>query len=283
VLRLAAIAIILLTLAPAASAQRAKSRRATPPAPGKEAQAKEAQTKETQTKDAKTKKSAEKAVKVTAKDVADSRANLVAATEAYKDSLEKLQKMYADEVERAEELVKKRKQLFEAGIIAKRELDESEMALAEARTKIDDARQRVKEADQLIAEAAALDQLAKLPPVTAGSYTSNLRMIRFAGAGRWALGDVGKVDGYFRARFRKGLPISAVGQSATHDRLGFDHRESVDVALHPDSDEGRDLMAYLRSQGIPFIAFRGAVAGSATGAHIHIGRPSRRVSPVLGR
>jgi hypothetical protein len=273
VLRLATAAILILTLAPAATAQRAKSKRATPKAPGKEATAKETKTKE----------AAEKAVKVTAKEVADSRANLVAATEAYKESLDKLQKMYADEEERAEELLKKRKQLFEAGIIAKRELEESELALAEARNKIDDARKRVKEADQLIAEATALDQLAKLPPVTPGSYTSNLRMIRYAGAGHWALGDVGKVDGYFRARFRKGMPISAVGQSATHDRLGFDHRESVDVALHPDSDEGRDLMAYLRSQGIPFIAFRGAVAGSATGAHIHIGRPSRRVSPVIGR
>jgi hypothetical protein len=30
----------------------------------------------------------------------------------------------------------------------------------------------------------------------------------------------------------------------------------------------------LRRAGIPFIAFRSAVAGAATGAHIHIGQPS---------
>jgi len=48
------------------------------------------------------------------------------------------------------------------------------------------------------------------------------------------------------------------------------------VALHPDSREGQSLIAYLRQSGIPFIAFRGAVPGAATGAHIHIGQPSPR-------
>jgi hypothetical protein len=56
----------------------------------------------------------------------------------------------------------------------------------------------------------------------------------------------------------------------------------MDVAVQPDSPEGEALMAYLRSQGIPFIAFRHAVPGSATGAHIHIGRPSHRIVPVTG-
>jgi hypothetical protein len=74
------------------------------------------------------------------------------------------------------------------------------------------------------------------------------------------------------------MPISAYGQTATHDRLGFDHRNSVDVAVHPDSPEGQSLMAYLKSAGIPFIAFRHAVSGSATGAHIHIGYPSHRIA-----
>ena len=37
------------------------------------------------------------------------------------------------------------------------------------------------------------------------------------------------------------------------------------------------LIAYLRSNGIPYIAFRSAVAGAATGAHIHVGYPSHRL------
>jgi hypothetical protein len=58
--------------------------------------------------------------------------------------------------------------------------------------------------------------------------------------------------------------------------LRFDHRNAIDVALHPDSKEGRSLLNYLRQVGIPFIAFRGVVLGAATGAHIHIGKPSPR-------
>jgi hypothetical protein len=50
------------------------------------------------------------------------------------------------------------------------------------------------------------------------------------------------------------------------------------VALHPDSAEGRALMDYLRRRGIPFLAFRGARAGVATGAHIHVGEPSERLA-----
>jgi hypothetical protein len=34
---------------------------------------------------------------------------------------------------------------------------------------------------------------------------------------------------------------------------------------------------YLIAKGVPFLAFRGAVRGQATGAHIHIGLPSSRI------
>jgi hypothetical protein len=37
-------------------------------------------------------------------------------------------------------------------------------------------------------------------------------------------------------------------------------------------------MGYLQGQNIPFVAVREAVPGSATGAHIHIGQPSRRIT-----
>jgi hypothetical protein len=79
-------------------------------------------------------------------------------------------------------------------------------------------------------------------------------------------------------RFGRALPISALGQTALHDRLGFDHRNAIDLAVHPDSPEGRALMEHLRAQGIPFIAAWGAIPGSASGAHIHVGQPSPRMS-----
>ena len=57
--------------------------------------------------------------------------------------------------------------------------------------------------------------------------------------------------------------------------MGFDHRERFDVAINPDQEEGRWLMRLLDRLRVPYIAFRRAVAGRATGAHIHIGLPSR--------
>ena len=53
--------------------------------------------------------------------------------------------------------------------------------------------------------------------------------------------------------------MSAYGQTALHDRMGLDHRDALDVAVHPDSPEGRALMEYLREAGIPFIAAWGVV------------------------
>ena len=71
--------------------------------------------------------------------------------------------------------------------------------------------------------------------------------------------------------------MSAYGQTALHGRMGFDHRNALDVALHPDSPEGRAVMIFLRMNDIPFIAAWGAVPGQASGAHIHVGQPSPRL------
>ena len=84
------------------------------------------------------------------------------------------------------------------------------------------------------------------------------------------------VKSFFISKFGRTLPVSAFGQTRLHDRLGFDHRNGIDVALSPDSTEGRAVLDRLRGLGVPFIAFRRAVPGVATGAHIHVGKPSPR-------
>ncbi|HTN70231.1 MAG TPA: hypothetical protein VMO00_04005, partial [Methylomirabilota bacterium] len=106
--------------------------------------------------------------------------------------------------------------------------------------------------------------------------------IRFNGGTSWSLAEAPKIETFFLQTFGHALPVSAFGQTATHDRLQFDHRNAMDIALHPDSKEGRSLLEYLRQAGIPFIAFRGALAGAATGAHIHIGNPSLRTTIAGG-
>lgn len=98
------------------------------------------------------------------------------------------------------------------------------------------------------------------------------------GGGKWKLSDAGKVEEFFVAKFKKPLPLSAFGQSDLHTRWGWDHRNGMDVGLHPDSSEGRALIEFLRTESIPFLAFRGAVPGVATGPHIHIGNRSPRIS-----
>jgi hypothetical protein len=171
-----------------------------------------------------------------------------------------------------------RKALLAQGVISKKELEDSETALAAAQVKVRETRKQMSESDNLIAEARAAEQLAKMPPARIGSYQTTAALIRYNGPSRWALADASKVQNFFFSRFRRGLPVSAFGQTEVHNRLGFDHANSIDVAVHPDSAEGQAVMAFLRGAGIPFIAFRQAVPGSATGAHIHIGYPSHRIA-----
>lgn len=220
----------------------------------------------------------EEETKKLAEAASQSRANLLNASNAYRESLEKLIELQRQDESRAVELVEKRKGLLDLGVIAKRELEESERTLTETRSKIAETRKQLADIDNLVAEVNAAEELARTPAETPGVYRSAGLLVRYVGATRWALSDFSKVDAFFRLKFSKPLPVSAIGQTETHNRLGFDHREAIDVAVHPDSVEGRELINYLASQGISFIAIRGAIAGSATGAHIHIGLPSKRIA-----
>ena len=96
---------------------------------------------------------------------------------------------------------------------------------------------------------------------------------------RWSLADAKKVENFFFTKFGRPLPTSAFGQSDIHDRWGLDHRQGLDVGVHPDSSEGIALVDFLRVEKIPFLVFRHAIPGVATGPHIHIGRPSHRYLP----
>ena len=94
--------------------------------------------------------------------------------------------------------------------------------------------------------------------------------------GKWTLAEATKVEQFFVSKFKRPLPVSAFGQSDLHTRWGWDHRNGMDVGLHPDSVEGRALIEFLRAESIPFLVFRGPVPGVATGPHIHVGNRSSR-------
>lgn len=93
---------------------------------------------------------------------------------------------------------------------------------------------------------------------------------------RWTLAEASKVKEFFQSKFNKPLPLSNFGQSDLHTRWGLDHRNGMDVNLHPDSIEGRALVAFLKAESIPFLAFRGPIPGVSTGPHIHVGNRSPR-------
>jgi hypothetical protein len=99
---------------------------------------------------------------------------------------------------------------------------------------------------------------------------------RYDGDGVFNMGTFTRVELDFEKQFGKPMPVSAMGETAVHRSLGFDHRGRVDVALHPDQPEGHWLLEYLVNRHIPYFAFRQAVPGKATGAHIHIGPMSTR-------
>jgi len=100
---------------------------------------------------------------------------------------------------------------------------------------------------------------------------------RFDGNGLFSERLFRRIEQAYEIQFAKPLPVSAKGETAVHRALGFDHRGRVDVAIQPDQREGVWLRQYLEENDIPYFAFRKAVPGKATGAHIHIGPISTRI------
>jgi hypothetical protein len=168
------------------------------------------------------------------------------------------------------------RQLHSEGLIARIELDQAEQELTAAKARVEESRLQL---ETRKVEEKAKEELAKVKSFVKPTLKplSSTATVTRSTAGSWSLSNLSTVQHFFSSKFGRALPTSTIGQSATHNRMGWDHRHAVDVGLHPDSTEGRALIAYLQSQGIPFLAFRGAVPGVSTGPHIHIGAPSHRL------
>ena len=197
---------------------------------------------------------------------------LAEAAREYRASLADLLPFREAAVTRAREALATRRQLADQGLIARRDAEAAEEALAAAEAALAATHADIEQAEGMMAEAAAAALLASLPPAKPGAVTVTPTLTRFHGPREWSLGQVAAT----LERFHRALPVSAFGQTPAHDRLGFDHRNALDVAVHPDSPEGQALVSWLRARGVSFLAFRGPIAGEATGAHVHIGEPSPR-------
>lgn len=204
----------------------------------------------------------------------------IKATKEYKASLEKLLALYQASVQKTQARLDQSKKLLADGLISQRDLEQGDRALADAKLKVLGVQQQIATADtqiaQVLIEIEGDKQIAKLGPGRRGSLITTSSFIRYAGAGPWVLSQAGRIESFFQQTFKRPLPIAVFGQGAIHNQWHLDHRNAMDISLNPDGPEGQALLEFLRSNGIPFSAFRGAIPGVATGPHIHIGMPSHR-------
>ena len=249
---------------------RQKSRRARRPAPAKKQAAETPQS-----------------------ELARLREQYIEATKEVKAALTLKLEAYEPDVKKADEKVTKTLELYRAGLVSKNDLERDEQVAEEARARVAAIEGELKNADAQIAEtlveieaeeeaskALAQEQArAKARGRSSGAFVATTAYIRFGGTRAWSLSEAGAVGQFFARSFGRQLPVSSFGQSPVHDRWGYAHHNAMDVGLHPDSAEGRALLDYLRANGVPFTAFRFAIPGTATGPHIHVGRPSHKIAP----
>jgi hypothetical protein len=176
-------------------------------------------------------------------------------------------------VDRARSVFNDRQRLLDSGAIARVDVEGAAHELEDRERILGFAKERLRLLRELAAMAESERQLAK------SAETASLKnsVIRSMGNGSFSLGDLTSIQAQFEKRFHRALPISALGQTLTHQALGLDHKNRVDVALSPGQPEGVWLLALLDRLHVPYLAFRTAVAGAATAPHIHIGLGSTRL------
>ena len=211
------------------------------------------------------------------KSTAELAADVVRSLNDYREALARALPLEEAAATEALEAFEERRSLHAAGALSLEYVEDARRRWEAAQRDLQDTRTALEEADHLILEASIQAVLTKLRPLRPGGYEETSGLVRFNGTAPWSLSDVPKLAEAFERSLGRRLPISALGQTALHTRLGFDHHKAIDVALHPDSADGQWLMKYLRSAGIPFIAIRNAIVGSSTGAHIHVGLASVRM------
>jgi hypothetical protein len=208
------------------------------------------------------------------------RDSYIKITKEYKASLQALLVLYEASARKAEQRLAQSKELYKEGLLSKKQVEESERAATVEKEKVSGVEQQIASADTQIAqtllEIEGDKQIARLGRMRKGSLVQTTSFIRFNGGSGFLLSNAGRIQSFFLRQFNRPLPIAVFGQGAIHDRWRLDHHNAMDISLNPDGAEGQALMEFLRNNGIPFSAFRGAIPGVATGPHIHIGLPSHR-------
>jgi hypothetical protein len=165
--------------------------------------------------------------------------------------------------------------LATTGVLSRAEAETALADVSTARLQLDLAIQRaslVREMALQKSQIEAEDDADEHPEWNGKLY------VRYDGNGTFTRSQFESLSTTYLAEFGKAIPVSADGQTATHRSMGFDHTGRIDIALNPDTREGVWLMHYLERAHIPYYAFRAAIAHKATGAHIHLGPGSTRLT-----
>lgn len=176
---------------------------------------------------------------------------------------------------RQQERVTRQRKLVEAGVAAPTTLTPFIEDMDFRRRTLDLAESRVRLWNQLV-EMARAEQVRQAE--LEAEQQAALRMAESDPTyGILTPASLKRLESSYERMFGRNLPISAKGDTAFHRSMGFDHRGRIDVALSPDTSEGRWLRTWLDASHVPYLAFRSAVPGQATAPHIHIGPPSLRL------
>ncbi|HKO98780.1 MAG TPA: hypothetical protein VJU86_17405 [Pyrinomonadaceae bacterium] len=112
-----------------------------------------------------------------ANQVAQTRSDLIAATETYKASAKEVIVFQEQEIASAEKKLEQLRQLVAEGLIARNELTAGEEALAAAKAKLESTRQQMADSDNLIAQIKAAEATEKKLAQTQALLAANSRRL----------------------------------------------------------------------------------------------------------
>ena len=191
----------------------------------------------------------------------------------------------ARRVQRQQERVEQTRQLVDQGFVAQSAIEPLQQELTTRQTKLDLARLQARQLNDSASLAKLEESIVQSEEAARNNENANENalvldgMEHFEGSGQFKEArDLRPIETAFEKKFDRELPISADGETSLHRALGLDHRGRVDVAVAPNTPEGIWLRGYLKSRDIPYYAFTHAMPGKATGAHIHIGPGSTRLT-----
>ena len=152
------------------------------------------------------------------------------------------------------EVIRQRKALQD-GQLSKEQVKRTEQLFVAALKRVHEMRNTVTETDIAITETVLGEKVLRMPALPIGGFSQTAELTRFNGPFKWSIAEAPRVEKFFSQTFGRRLPITALGQSDIHTRLRFDHRDSMDIGLHPDSGRVGHWSVIYAMPAFPFSLF----------------------------